>query len=53
MVVVAWHMLSTGEVYRELGGDYFVRRNYPERRARRLSRQIEELGFNVTIAPAA
>ena len=53
MVVVAWHMLSTGEVYRELGGDYFVRRDDPERRARRLSRQIEELGFNVTIAPAA
>ena len=53
MVVAAWHMLTTGEVYRELGGDYFVRRDDPERRARRLSRQIEELGFSVTIAPAA
>ena len=53
MVVVAWHMLTTGEVYRELGGDYFVRRDDPERRARRLSRQIEELDFSVTIAPAA
>ena len=53
MVVAAWHMLTTGEVYRESGGDYFVRRDDPERRARRLSRQIEELGFSVTIAPAA
>ena len=28
-------------------------RDDPERRARRLSRQFEELGFSVTISPAA
>jgi hypothetical protein len=26
-----WHMLTTGEIYRELGADYFTRRD-PERR---------------------
>jgi transposase len=31
MVVSAWHMLSTGEVYRELGADYYRQREDPER----------------------
>jgi hypothetical protein len=31
MVVSAWHMLSTGETYRELGADYFTRRHDPQR----------------------
>ena len=53
MVISAWHMLTTGEVDRDLGSDYFTRREDPERRARRLSRQIEELGLNVTLTPAA
>lgn len=53
MLVSAWHMLSTGETYRELGSDYFLQRRDPERQARRLTRQLEQLGFNVTIAPAA
>ena len=53
MVVAAWHMLSTGEAYRELGGDYYARRDDPNRQARRLTRQLEQLGFNVSIAPAA
>jgi len=30
IIVAAWHMLSTGEVYRDLGGDYFQRRD-PEK----------------------
>ncbi len=30
------HLLSTGEVYRDLGEDYFTNRRDPERRARRL-----------------
>jgi transposase len=53
MVVSAWHMLSTGETYRELGADYYTRRDDPERQARRLTRQLEELGFDVSLAPAA
>jgi transposase len=53
MVVAAWHMLSTGEAYRELGGDYYSRRDDPDRQARRLTRKLEELGFTVSVVPAA
>lgn len=52
ILVAAYHMLDRGEPYRELGADYFVRRHDPERHARRLARQIQALGFNVTISPA-
>jgi hypothetical protein len=53
MVVIAWHILTTGEPYRELGDDYYTRREDPQRQARRLTRQLETLGFNVAITPAA
>ena len=52
MVVSAWHMLSTGEVYRELGADYYRQREDPERATRRLTRQLEELGYAVTLTAA-
>src|SRR5581483_10175212 len=47
-----WHMLTTGELYRELGGDYFSRRD-PERATRRLVAQLERLGHHVTLEAAA
>jgi hypothetical protein len=53
MVVAAWHMLTTGETYRELGADYFIRRHDPQRQARRLAHQLEQLGYRVTVTPAA
>ncbi len=53
MIVAAWHMLSTGETYRELGADYFTRQEDPDRQARRLTRQLEQLGFSVELTPAA
>lgn len=53
MIVIAWHMLTTGETYRELGGDYYTKREDPDRRARRLTNQLEQLGYNVAISPAA
>jgi transposase len=52
MVVSAWHMLSTGEIYRELGADYFRHRDDPERVARRLTQQLENLGYNVSLTAA-
>ncbi len=45
-------MLTTGELYRENGGDYFQRRN-PELATRRLIRQLEALGHNLTLQPHA
>jgi transposase len=43
-----WHMLTNGELYRDLGGDYFRQRD-PERQARRLVAQLERLGHKVTL----
>jgi transposase len=52
ILVAAFHMLRGHVTYNELGPDWFDRRS-PDQHARRLARQIEALGFNVTIAPAA
>jgi transposase len=52
IIIACWHMLSTGELYNDLGGDYFQRRD-PERATRRLLRQLEALGHQVTLQPAA
>jgi hypothetical protein len=43
-----WRMLTTGELYRDLGGDYYQRRD-PERQTRRLVAQLERLGHTVTL----
>jgi transposase len=48
ILTAAWHMLQTGELYRDLGGDYFTRQN-PDRTTRRLVRQLEALGHHVTL----
>jgi transposase len=53
MLVIAWHLLTTGEPYRDLGGDYYAKRQDPDRQAQRLTRQLEQLGFTVVIEPAA
>ncbi len=52
IIVSAWHMLCTGEVYREAGGDYFTRLD-PEKHVRRLIAQLERLGHTVTLQETA
>ena len=49
LIELVWQLLSTGEVFKDLGEDYFTARQDPERRARRLVAQLEELGFTVTL----
>ncbi len=46
---LVWHMLSTGECFTDLGADYFQRRRDPQREADRLIRQLEALGYGVTV----
>ena len=46
-----WHMLQTGELYCDLGGDYFRKRD-PERQTKRLVKQLEALGHHVTLQQA-
>jgi transposase len=52
MICAIWHMLSTGETYRDLGGDYYTRRD-PERQTKRLVAQLERLGHHVTLTEGA
>jgi transposase len=52
LIELVWHLLSTGEVFNDLGDDYFVRRRDPDREARRLVAQLEHLGFTVTLHSA-
>lgn len=49
LICAIWHMLTTGETYRDLGGDYFTKRN-PERQTKRLVKQLERLGHTVTLS---
>ena len=46
LICICWHMLSTGEVYTDLGGDYFRKRD-PERITKRLIAHLESLGHVV------
>jgi len=41
-------MLTTGELYNDLGGDYFRKRD-PERITKRLIAQLQALGHHVTL----
>jgi len=50
ILVAAWHILSNSVPYEDLGEDWFVKRR-PEAHARRLAKQIEALGYSVSIAP--
>jgi transposase len=51
MLCACWHMLSTGELYNDLGGDYFQRRD-PAKTTKRLVAQLERLGHIVTLQEA-
>jgi len=44
-------MLTTGEVYRDAGGDYFTRLD-PDKQTRRLLAQLERLGHIITLQKA-
>ncbi len=52
IICAAWHMLTTGELYRDLGGDYYQRRD-PEKTTKRLIAQLERLGHTVVLHEAA
>jgi transposase len=53
ILVVLWHIMATGEPYRELGADHFDRRHDPDIETARLVRQLQALGHTVTLDPAA
>ena len=52
LLTVIYHVLKNGTLYEDLGADHFDRRA-PERHARYHVRRLVELGFSVTLEPAA
>ena len=50
MLTAAWNMLTNAEFYRDPGADYYTRQNPAKTRARAV-RQLEALGYQVTIQP--
>ena len=52
ILTAAYHMIRDGVEYRDLGGDYFRKRD-SERTALRLAKRIRELGYDVKISKAA
>ncbi len=54
ILVIAWHLLSDPDArFHDLGPDYYAMRIDPERRKRNHVRQLEALGYTVTLEPAA
>jgi transposase len=53
LLVMVWHVLHDEVAYIELGYDHFQRRNDNAAHAQRLARQIEKLGYRISLEPAA
>lgn len=53
ILVVVWHLLTNGEPYNDLGGDYFDKQRTSDARQRRLVAQLEAMGNTVTLTQAA
>jgi transposase len=53
ILVAVHHMLSTGEVYNDLGAEFFDKRNDPTRQIQRHVAKLEAAGYTVTLTPAA
>lgn len=51
ILTAAWHMLRNGECYTDPGADHFNRIN-PTRAKNNAIKQLNNLGYNVTITPA-
>jgi transposase len=54
ILVIVWHLLSDPTTrYRDLGSDYHSTHIDKDRKTRNLRRQLEALGYSVTLQPAA
>jgi transposase len=53
ILVSVWHMLSTGEIYHDLGADFYDSRIDPARKIQRHLAELEAAGYTVTLTPAA
>jgi transposase len=51
ILVSIFYMLQRNQPYHDLGADYFTRREDPARRARKLIRQLEAIGYTIQAQP--
>jgi transposase len=52
ILVICWYLLDGDCDYHDLGGDFFIRRDSDRARQRALA-QLQALGYQVTLQPAA
>lgn len=52
ILVAIWNMAHTGALYDDLGADHYARIE-PIRTKRHAIRQLEQLGYTVTLQPAS
>ena len=52
ILTAAYYILRDAVTYRDLGGDYFTRRD-KAKVAQRLARRLKDLGYDVELRPAA
>jgi transposase len=54
ILVIVWHLLATEDArFIDLGPDHFAKHLYPDRQKRNHIRQLEALGYTVTLTSAA
>ncbi len=54
ILVIIWHLLASRTArFREVGAGYYTSRTDKEKKTRGHVRQLEALGYTVTLAPAA
>ncbi|HET9058941.1 MAG TPA: hypothetical protein VFN61_03400 [Acidimicrobiales bacterium] len=53
IIVAAYHILSDGAPYEDLGADWFDKHSDADSETRRLVHRLESLGHAVTLSPAA
>jgi transposase len=52
-LVIAWHLLTNDCDYEDLGGDWFARRTDTDKHRDHLIRQLQDLGYGVTLTNLA
>lgn len=53
ILVICWHLLTNNADYDDLGADYFTRRADNDKRRDNLIRQLQDLGYGVTLRKTA
>jgi transposase len=51
ILTATWHMITTDNPHHDLGEDHYTRHINPDRRRHRLTAQLEQLGYTVTLTP--